>query len=286
MDASRVLGLGACLLLGACAGATHYPIDVPVNPEVQGGVVALARSVDHDTPKLPLDGEGLRASALIAEFVAPLPAAVTVSRAKELQTQREQLAAAVLERGQVIAVAFVTSHGGKEAFHEVAVGTIALPFETFVRRFRPAERWGRELAGWIGGAWQVDVKDAGGRPEQARERMVLQTPWYTIGAPDLDMSKYEVTSRRPGEVVVHWQVTRSANGSVHLDIGYVAFRRRKTAGKEATLVIFSSIHRIDPGFMGGLMPDRMRQGITKAALRDLFAGHIARYRAAVQRARP
>ena len=145
-------------------------------------------------------------------------------------------------------------------------------------------RWGRELYGYIGGAWVADEGPAA-IPTKVRERMVLTTPWYAVGAPDLDMSKYEVITRSDREVIVHWEVRGSANKSVMLDIGYVAFRAIRAAGRDATLVLFSSLHRIDPGPVGRIMPGGLRAFITEASLRKLFAGHIQRYRSAVKQQR-
>ncbi|MCP4444953.1 MAG: hypothetical protein GY811_06350 [Myxococcales bacterium] len=170
-------------------------------------------------------------------------------------------------------VSYRTKFQGKPVLHQVTAGVIDIPFETFRTNWYIPSEWGHSLADYLGGSLVIDRKDPRGRTLLQRERMVLGTPWYAIGAPDLDMSKYELVDYKANQVQVSWQVSASANRSVLVDVGYLRLCRYVYEGREQTLVLFNSVHRIDPGWLGGLTP-----GLVEDNLRQAFRDHIANYR--------
>lgn len=261
----RTIPMLAMLLTG-CAAA-RYPLNLPLRAEVAPEVGQRARAVDRD---LPPEGsrDRLLAQALIAGAApgAPGPSGAFAEQ---------------LLRGDV-GLAFETSAGGEPAFHELTAGLVDLPFAGFVGCFEPAREWGRRLASYRGGELVVDQTDARGRVILQRERMVISMPWYAVGGPDMDMSKYEVIERAERSTTVLWWAALSENGSVFHDDGYVTFKAVEAGGRERTLVFFNSIHRIDPGWGGALLPGGMRAALTRAALRDTFLAHLESYRAAIE----
>jgi predicted small lipoprotein YifL len=270
------------LALTACGAHGPYPLNIEAQPAAAQRTLAVARSVDHDHPvRVHTDPNHLRALAFQSLLVPhasvrpPLPVTQPYRRA------RHSLAKAL--QTEVVGFTFRTQHDGQPAYHEICAGLIDRPWSEFQAAFPPAQSWGRNLAGYLGGVFTADAADAQARPTRARERMVIATPWYTVGSPDLDMSKHEIITYAPDEIIVHWEVTASENQSVFLDIGYVAFRRHLVEGalghREATLVVFNSIHRTEPGALGRALPEGIREWLTLQALRALFMDHIRRYRA-------
>lgn len=259
--AGRALA-GLMVVMAGCR-APCYELDLEPAPGTEERVVAAARAVDRDLPDERLDEPGRGEAARLLALAAG-------------GRLEPELGRRLLE-GEV-AVAFASGEGEERAFHQVTAGLLPLPLEALLRRFEPAHDWGLHLARYLGGALAVDRADEAGRATFQRERMVLAPPWYAVGAPDMDMSKYEVIERVPGAVTVYWTVARSANGSVLRDDGYVRFREVEVAARALTLVVFNSVHRVDPGWAGGLMPASWADGLTCRVLRETFSADVARYR--------
>lgn len=278
------------VLAGAAACATPaYRLNIERREDLGEAVRSAVRAVERDLPPNLDDEAQLEALALLQAVAAPEVPPLETARRQALAQKR-----GVLEnrlRSEVVAVAWESTADGRSALHELTAGPVELPFDELVRRFPPAAEWGRSLYRYLGGELAVDAADAGGRPTLQRERMVIRPPWYAVGAPDLDMSKYEAVSYSDNEIRIDWTVTKSENGSVVRDDGYVAFRRfspvvkpASPQGAQMTLVVFNSIHEVDPGWLGRLAWHGLRTSIGLRSLRDLFAGHVESYREKVPRA--
>jgi hypothetical protein len=90
-----------------------------------------------------------------------------------------------------------------------------------------------------------------------------------------------VVERSARATTVLWWVAHSENRSVFRDDGYLVFKAVEAGGRERTLVFFNSIHSIDPGWGGAMLPAGIRDAVTRRALRETFLAHVASYRAAV-----
>ncbi|MBU1240013.1 hypothetical protein KKF84_16405 [Myxococcota bacterium] len=257
--------------LGPGCGRKNFPLNLRAIPFVPGEVAHRAASVDYDFPGGAYNGSDLYYRQVILQ--GTLGKNLSPAERRRVVTVRKRLKAQ-LARGDV-AWAYPTTFEGKPALHEFAAGILPLSLDAFAKKMTPAKDWGRLLRNYRGGSFTVDRRDDAGRIIFARERMVLATPWYAIGSPLLDMSKYEETVYGKTRVIVYWEVKKSANASVMLDIGYVRF---SACGSRKTCVFFNSIHRVDPGWGARLMPGRVVQWLSQKVLRDLFSGHIRNYR--------
>ncbi len=170
-------------------------------------------------------------------------------------------------------VSYRSRYRGAPVIHQITAGTIDIPLRRLRSNWYIPREWGRNLASYKGGALVVDRVDGLKRATLQRERMVLGTPWYAAGAPDLDMSKYELVEYRPDGLKISWVVSRSANRSVLVDIGFLRFQSIISDGRQQTLVTFDSVHRIDPGWLGALTP-----GLVEKNLRQAFVDHVSKYR--------
>ncbi len=112
---------------------------------------------------------------------------------------------------------------------------INMPYETFLKRFNPAD-WGQSLAGYIGGEVQVIEKDKQNRPVRQLERMVLTAPLRR-----LDMTKSEVIVYEDNKATVYWRVYHSDNKTTKTDIGYVEF---SSLDQNSTCMTFHSAHKL------------------------------------------
>ncbi|HDL64155.1 MAG TPA: hypothetical protein ENH12_02055 [Proteobacteria bacterium] len=158
---------------------------------------------------------------------------------------------------------------------------IGRPFQVFLENFDPAVNWGKNLAGYLGGELAVDEVNEKDQAVLLRERMVLKTPWYAVGSPHLDMSKYEYTQYERDSVKVNWVVAKSENNSVLLDIGYLRFMRYVSENsnhpEERTLAIFNSIHRINGGCIINILPGFLQSMMLLITLKDMFSSYIRKY---------
>jgi hypothetical protein len=267
-------------MAAACA-APAYRLNIPRRADVASMVYAASAEAERDPPPAAME-PGARFDALALQELAGVSAAgLLPARPAELSERRAALADRV--RREIVALAWPTTHAGAFAVHEVTVGTVDLPFADFLVRFSPAADWGKNLSGYLGGELEVDDRDADGRPIEQRERMVLASP---IGAPDVDVAKYERIQHGIDEVRIRWCVTFSENGSSPLDEGYVLFRRYPGEDRERTLVAFNSIHRINTTWVAALLPQAQRQSAVLDSLRETFRKHIERYREVVSARRP
>jgi len=181
----------------------------------------------------------------------------------------------------ILSKSFKTTYEGKTSYHEATAGLIDTPFTAFLENFDPATDWGKNLAGYIGGELAVDQVNQKDEAVRLRERMVLSTPWYALGSPHLDMSKYETIKYDKHSVTVNWFVTKSGNRSVFLDVGYLRFAEyvsetTKTPS-EKTMAIFNSIHRINAGPVANILPQFLRSILILQSLRDMFSSYIRKY---------
>jgi hypothetical protein len=272
--------LCACAL--GCAASTvapaRAPLDIDPDPAMERAVLAASEVVDRDfPPDYGTDPDALEALAFqCAVTGVPLPVLDPESAARAA-CARERVFAE-LRAGRVLSVAFETPCGDHAAFHEVTAGLDERPLARFLARFDPASDWGRNLSGWAGGELAVDSRDANGHARTQRERMLLSPPWYAVGAPVMDMSKHEVVRRSGDSIEVRWLVVRSANDSVLLDTGSVRFEAWAPGGASSTLVVFNSVHELDPGWLGRSLPRALGSTLTQIGLRDSFSAHVRNYR--------
>lgn len=175
----------------------------------------------------------------------------------------------------IISKSCKTTYNHKIAYQQITVGLIPKPLEHLIT-FEPAINWGKNLAGYVGGDLAVDMVDTNNRPTLLRERMVLTPPWYAIGAKNLDMEKYENIQYGTDNIKINWFVTNSTNNTVFLDVGYLDFKKYlpKT---DQTMVIFNSIHCINPGTIANNLPGFFRSALILQSLRDLFSSYIKKY---------
>ncbi len=202
-----------------------------------------------------------------------------VSTVEELdKTQRKSITENLEEEVEASKTEMELQRG----YREVTVGLIDKPFSEFLDKFDPAREWGKNLVGYVGGELVVDELDAEDRAVLLRERMILATPWYIIGAPDSDMSKFEKIQYDQDSVKVNWVVTKSPDNSVYFDFGYFLFKKyiSEKAGKqqEKTIVFFNSLLKTDIGYMENVLPESMQAAVVLKAMTNMFSGYVANYR--------
>lgn len=178
---------------------------------------------------------------------------------------------------KIISHTFQITHNNDKAFQEITIGLIDKPYDIFVSDFNPAQEWGKNLQAYIDGELIIDEKDTEERPILIRERMIIDTPWYAIGAPQMDMSKYEVIQHKDSSTKILWDVKNSENNSVFQDTGYLLFKEVTIDNKEKTCVLFNSIHRTDPGLISKFLPPFITNKLTLLTLKGLFTSHIKNY---------
>ncbi len=261
-------------VMGTACCPTNYPMNlnrnVVVGPQIRDAIAI----VQHDRP--PNWEQG---GSAFARYVFQMNMTATSpkdSLPPNLRTQYEKISdkqwRAVGRSSH--AISYRSQFQGQAVTHQVTAGLLDIPFKAFRSQWYIPSEWGRNLSDYKGGALTIDKKDAQGRTILQRERMVLGTPWYALGAPDLDMSKYELVDYENNRLQVSWIVSASSNNSVLVDVGYLRFCGVGVSGRDQTLVVFNSVHRIDPGWLGGFTPE-----LVEANLRQAFKNHVARYRA-------
>lgn len=155
---------------------------------------------------------------------------------------------------------------------ELTLKTLPVPYETFRARFR-TDRWGPNLAHYIGGSIRVLAKDSLGRATRQVERMVL-SPFDCEFDSDLtnnDMTKLEIVEDAPTSARVYWKVMHSDNNSTPADIGSVEFRAFGEKNEE-TLVIFHSAHRVN-----AVRAIPLPSWVLGPSLSKTFLDHVDRY---------
>jgi hypothetical protein len=262
-------------ILFSCS-AKKYPINIPQKSSLLMDIIPLARSVNLDFPA-DYDVSSHAKTLYYRQAVLQGGLSLNLSKKEKIKYEKERkyVEKTVLKKN--ISIVYETKYKGKRALHEITAGVINMPFKKFLAGFDPASKWGKSLAKYKGGQLKID-RFIGENPQFLRERMVLGTPWYAIGAPDMDMSKYEAVEYTKDSVTVYWQVKYSENRSVFLDIGYVKFKKYMVGGQEKSMVLFNSIHRVDAGWGAALMPGFLVTWLSKKTLGNLFSDHIDNYR--------
>jgi hypothetical protein len=237
--------------------------------------------VDRDFPSDYLtDKKAFEAYVLITSMNGIQTLELPEDRRKEYNEIRKNLYSEI--ESTDVSRTFASHYKDDIGYREVTAGLIDIPFSDFLNTFEPALDWGKNLVGYSGGELVVDEKDSDGRVVLLRERMVLANPWYILGAPVADMSKYEKMQYEEDSVKVNWRVTKSADHSVFFDFGYVLFKRyfSDVGGnrQEKTLVFFNSLLKTTTGYMEKLLPKSMQIPIILKIMTYMFAGYINNYR--------
>lgn len=246
----------------------EYKVNIQKNLDIQNEVIQSAKIVDDDFQTDLTNNTNLEIRALQLKF--------TDYPNNDLKDKISEIQKKLLKKLQkeIISYSFTTKIENKVALHEITVGLLNVPFNDFQKRFNPAKDWGKYLYKYAGGEVLTDLYDENNKEIFQRERMLLGAPWYAVGVPLLDMSKYEIIEYENNKVSVKWKVSFSENNSVFLDIGYVKFQKYKNK----TIVIFNSIHIIDQGWFGNALPEFIKTPIALQTLSDMFKGHIENYK--------
>jgi len=259
---------------------SYYKLNIENDTDQYNEVLSISSQADRDLPPSYLTSKKeFETFVFMTSITGNQTMELPEYRRKEYEKTREYLSSKIESR--VISKAFKTTYKGEPAYHEVTAGLIDRPFKVFLENFDPATDWGKNLAGYLGGELVVDGVNEKDRAVLLRERMVLATPWYAVGSPDLDMSKYEKIQYEGGSVKVNWVVKKSENNSVLLDIGYLKFliyvseNSNNQEGK--TLAVFNSIHRINGGCIINILPEFMQSMMLLITLKDLFSSYIRNY---------
>lgn len=166
---------------------------------------------------------------------------------------------------------FATSRPGKEGMvEEWTEGLIPLPFEEFVKKI-PPEKWGPNLADYIGG----EIKPYG--KDRQIERMVLKGPLQNLDMTKIEqiVKKYDSQGRLVSAKII-WEVKKSDNGSVVTDTGHVTFSRY---GKKYTKVLFQSSHKLNTfPFNVVFLPKSWKDWMMGKSLSDYFTRVIKQYK--------
>lgn len=250
----------------------EYKINIPKNLNIQNEVIQSAKIVDEDF-QTDLDNKtNLEIRALQLKFTD----SSNIELNNDLKDKITKIQKKLLQKlpKEIISYSFTTKIEDKVALHEITVGLLNVPFNDFQKRFNPAKDWGKYLYKYAGGEVLTDLYDENNKEVLQRERMLLGAPWYAVGVPLLDMSKYEIIEYTTNNVSIKWKVSFSENNSVFLDIGYVKFQKYQNK----TIVIFNSIHRIDQGWFGNALPEFIKTPIALQTLSDMFKGHIENYK--------
>ena len=257
-----------------------YKLNIAENMDRYNEVLAVSSQADRDLPHSYLTGrKEFETYVFMTSIAGNQIVEIPENRRKEYDEIRKDLYSKI--ESTVISSAFKTTYKGETAYHEVTAGLIDKPFQVFLENFDPATDWGKNLAGYLGGELVVDEVNEKEQAVLLRERMVLKTPWYAVGSPHLDMSKYEYTQYERDSVKVNWVVAKSENNSVLLDIGYLQFKRYVSENsnnpEEKTMAVFNSIHRINGGCIINILPGFMQSIMLLITLKDMFSSYIRKY---------
>lgn len=249
----------------------EYKVNIPPNEGIKNQVLKDVELAENNCPLELNNNVNLEILALQLKFTAINKlnlASISNNKIKPIQKDLvEKL------HDKILAYSFETKIENFEALHEITLGLLNISFNEFQKNFNPSKDWGRFLYQYEGGEVITDVYNENHKETLQRERMVLGSPWYALGVPLLDMSKYEVIEYNLDQVKINWKVTFSENKSVFLDIGYVKFQKYR----DKTLVIFNSVHNIDQGWFGNSLPNFIKKPIALKTLSDMFKGHIDSY---------
>lgn len=267
------LGVIFVITTAACGGPKGYPMnlhrDLVVAPQIREAV----ERVEGDRPaKWREGGSDFERYVFQMNMMGQSPNDALPQNLRSRYDKATAKQWRAMKRGSH-SISYRSRLKGQAVTHQVTAGLLDIPFQTLRTRWYVPSEWGRSLSDYKGGTLAIDQKDHSGRTVLQRERMVLGTPWYAIGAPDLDMSKYEIVDYAHNRLQISWIVSASSNRSVLVDVGYLRLCGIRASGRDQTLVIFNSVHRIDPGWLGGFTPDLVEDN-----LRQAFKNHVAKYR--------
>lgn len=257
-----------------------YKLNIAENMNRYNEVLSISSRADRELPPSYLTSrKEFETFVFMTSIAGDHPVEIPENRREEYDKIRKYLYSKI--ESTVISRSFKTTYKGAVAYHEVTAGLIGRPFQVFLENFDPAVNWGKNLAGYLGGELAVDEVNEKDQAVLLRERMVLKTPWYAVGSPHLDMSKYEYTQYERDSVKVNWVVAKSENNSVLLDIGYLRFMRYVSENsnhpEERTLAIFNSIHRINGGCIINILPGFLQSMMLLITLKDMFSSYIRKY---------
>lgn len=249
----------------------EYKVNIPPNEGIKNQVLKEVELIENNYPIELNDKINLEILSLQLRFTDINNINLDSISKDEIKSIQKNLVEKL--HNKILAYSFETKIENVEALHEITVGLLNTPFNEFQKNFNPAKDWGIFLYKYVGGEVITDVYNENHKETLQRERMVLGSPWYALGVPLLDMSKYEVIEYNTDKVKINWKVTFSENKSVFLDIGYVKFQKYR----DKTLVIFNSVHNIDQGWFGNSLPNFIKKTIALKTLSDMFKGHIDSY---------
>jgi hypothetical protein len=257
-----------------------YKLNIAENMDQYNEVLSVSSRADRDLPSSYLTSrEEFETFVFMTSLAGNQMVEIPGNRREEYDKIQKYLYSEI--ESTVISRAFKTTYKGDVAYHEVTAGLIDRPFQVFLENFEPAVDWGKNLAGYLGGELVVDEVNEKDQAVLLRERMILKTPWYAVGSPHLDMSKYEYTQYERDSVKVNWVVTKSENNSVLLDIGYLQFIRYVSENsnnlEERTMAVFNSIHRINGGCIINILPGFIQSMMLLITLKDMFSSYIRKY---------
>ncbi len=260
---------------------SKFVLNIDKDMDQYNNVISTCSMVDIDFPSDYLTNQNsFEAYVLVTSMNENQTLELPEDRRKEYDKIRKNLYSKIETTD--ISRTFASHYKEDIGYREVTAGLIDIPFNDFLNTFEPALDWGKNLVGYSGGELVVDEKDSDGQVVLLRERMVLANPWYILGAPVADMSKYEKMQYEEDSVKVNWRVTKSADHTVFFDFGYVLFKRyfSEEGGKkqEQTLVFFNSLLKTTTGYMEKLLPKSMQIPIILKIMTYMFTGYIKNYR--------
>jgi len=260
---------------------SKFELNIDMDMNQYNEVISTCSLVDRNFPSDYLTAQrAFEAYVLITSMNNVQALDLPKNRLKEYNKVRNQLYSKIETTD--VSRTFASRYKEDVGYREVTAGLIDIPFSDFLNTFEPALDWGKNLVGYSGGELVVDEKNSDGQVVLLRERMVLANPWYILGAPVADMSKYEKMQYEEDSVKVNWMVTKSADGSVFFDFGYVLFKRyfSDEGGnrQEKTLVFFNSLLKTTTGYMEKLLPKSMQIPIVLKIMTYMFTGYIKNYR--------
>ena len=253
-----------------------YKINIENDMNQYDEVLSLANYVDRDFPSNYLsNNKEFETFVFMTSLFRKQEVELSECQREEYDRIHKSLDSKI--KSTVISKSFKTTYDEKDAYHEVTAGLIDKPFSAFLENFDPARDWGRSLVGYLGGELVADKSNDKNKAVLLRERMVLAAPWYALGTPDMDMSKYENVQYEKDSVRVNWFVTKSENDSVYLDVGYLQFNKYVSGNTEKTMAVFNSIHRINSGCILNVLPKSMQSVILPKVLSNMFSNYIRGY---------
>ena len=258
-----------------------YKLNIEKDMKQYDEILTTCDLVDNDYPANYLtDEKEFEAFVLITSVSGNQVVDLPEHRLEEYERVRKSLFSRM--ESEELSRTFNTSYRGEIGYREVTLGLIDKPFSEFLDKFDPAREWGKNLVGYLGGELEVDELDAKNRAVLLRERMILAIPWFLIGAPNSDMSKYEKIQYDQESVKVNWVVKKSPDNSVYFDFGYFLFKKyiseNEDNPREKTMVFFNSLLKTNIGYIEKILPQSMQSSIVLKEMVKMFSEYLANYR--------